>query len=126
MNPTSEYDGGGESSTRLLHELIGLPVLFADGRHAGQVNDVRLAPSDRIRGALSELVTDGLVVGRPRAGTLLGYDRRPDQGPLIVRALVRAIHRQTGYVPWTSVAAVDFGTGQVRLLVDSLDRLERA
>jgi sporulation protein YlmC with PRC-barrel domain len=126
MNPTSEYDGGGEPSTRLLHELIGLQVRFADGRNAGNVHDVRLAPSDRVRGVLSELVTDGLVVGRPRPGTLLGYDRSPEQGPAIVRVLVRVIHRHTGYVPWTSVVAVDFDSGEVRLSVDSLDRLERA
>jgi hypothetical protein len=125
MSPTSEYDGP-DRSPRRLHELIGLEVRYAGGAHAGSVNDVRLAPSDRVRGVLSELVTDGLVVGRQRPGTLLGYDRRREQGPLIVRAMVLALHRRTGYVPWGSVATVDFDARVVQLSVDSLERLEEA
>lgn len=127
MNPSGEYDGqGGRPASRRLHELLGMPVRFSDGGHAGYVNDVRLAPSDRLRGTLNQLVTDGLVVGSRRHGTLLGYDRRSEQGPLIVAAVVRAMHRHSGYVAWTSVRDIDFERGTVQLSVDSLGRLEEA
>ncbi|HET6627789.1 MAG TPA: hypothetical protein VFG63_15465 [Nocardioidaceae bacterium] len=124
MNPRSEYGGRPDASSPRLSSLIGLPVRFANGQHAGYVNDVRFAPSDRVRGSLSELVTHGLVVGRHRRGTMLGYDRRREQGPLLVRVVVRAIQRDTGYVPWTSVRDVGPGDGVVQLSVDALDELE--
>jgi sporulation protein YlmC with PRC-barrel domain len=125
MNPKGEYDAAGGSPRVRLHDLLGLPVLLAGGDRAGYVNDVRLAPSDRRRGRLPELVTEGLVVGRRRNGTLLGYDRRQEQGPLVVRAVLRVLHRHTGYVPWSSVREVDLESGEVRLGVDSLRPLLR-
>lgn len=123
MNQKNEYDEHS-ASPRQLHELIGVPVRFANGEPAGYVNDVRLAPSQRVRGPLSELVTDGLVIGARKHGTLLGYDRKREQGPLIVRAAVLALHRHSGYVPWTSVSDVDPDGALVRLRVDSLESLE--
>lgn len=97
-----------------ISELIGLPVEFADGRPAGFVDDVRLKSRDR-------LVTDGLVVGVRQHGSLLGYERRRRQGPAMVRALVRARNRNTGYVAWTSVAEIDTEQGVVRLRTGELD-----
>lgn len=113
-----------KNEARRLSELLGLAVQFADGRAAGFVNDVRLGSTDRVRGLHCELATEGLVVGRRRHGSLLGYDRRPRQGPVMVRLLVRALHRHSGYVPWTSVRDIDWDQGVLSLRVDRLDRLE--
>ena len=105
---------------RRLSELIGLRVELADGRHAGFVQDVRLRGSQRLAGLFPELVTDGLVIGPHPRGTLLGYDRRRDQGPALVRWLVRARHRHSFYAAWESVADLDTEHGVVRLRVTEL------
>jgi hypothetical protein len=109
-----------------LTELAGMRVRFADGRGGDQVIDVRLAPSSRVRGQTSELVVDGLVVGRMRPGTMFGYDRHPDQGPWMIRALVRHLHRHTGYLAWDDVERVDWEQGVVLLRVDELRELAPA
>lgn len=41
-------------------------------------------------------------------------------GPVLVRLLVRALHRHTGYVAWSDVGEVDWDAGVVRLGVDGL------
>lgn len=115
-----------KSERRRLGEMLGLSVRFADGRSAGFVNDVRLGSTDRVRGLHSELATEGLVVGQRRHGSMLGYDRNAEQGPLMVRLVVRALHRHAGYVPWTSVRDIDWDEGVLTLRVDRLDRLERS
>ena len=109
------------SEVRRLDHLLGLPVEFADGTPAGFVNDVRLAPPPA---AASTLVVDGLLVDGRHAGSLLGYDRRNDQGPWLVRALVRALHRNAGYVAWSDVDRVEWDEGRVRLTTRRLGPLE--
>lgn len=109
-----------------LTELVGMGVRFADGRDGDRIIDVRLAPSARVRGLLSELVVDGLIVGRMRPGTLFGYDRHPDQGPWLIRKVVRFLHRHTGYLEWEDIEQVDWDARVVRLRVDELRRLNSA
>lgn len=113
-----------KNERRRLGEMLRLSVRFANGRSAGFVTDVRLGATDRVRGLHSELATEGLVVGRRRHGSMLGYDRKPEQGPLMVRLIVRALHRHTGYVPWTDVRDIDWDERVLNLRVDRLDRLE--
>lgn len=111
---------------RRLTDLLGMRVVLADGHDGDQVVDVRLAPSDRLRGVLTELEVTGLVVGRMRPGTLFGYDRYPSQGPWMIRTVVRRLHRHTGYAAWDDVASVDWDAGVVRLRVDELAPLTPA
>jgi hypothetical protein len=92
---------GGQSSARRLGDLIGAPVHDRSGRRLGIVTDVRLAPGPGVAGGRAELVTAGLLVDRHRVGGLLGYDRRGRQGPLVVRLVVRYLHRHLRYLPWT-------------------------
>ena len=98
-----------------LNDLLGMHVRFADGTDGDQVIDLRLAPGDRVRGQLAELVSTGLVVGRMRPGTLFGYDRDPEQGPWMVRVLMRRLHRHTGYLDWDDVSEIDWSSGIVQL-----------
>ncbi|HEY0891098.1 MAG TPA: hypothetical protein VGE38_15955 [Nocardioides sp.] len=84
-----------------LGDLLGLPVR-GGGRSLGRVIDVRVREGRRV---------DGLVVGRGGPGSLLGYDRRRDQGPWLVGAVVRWRHRHTGYVGRADVLSIDWGHG---------------
>ena len=106
-----------------MTELVGTHVRFADGRDGDLVVDVRLAPSARVPGLLAEYVVEGLVVGRARPGTLFGYDRHPEQGPWVVKKIVRFLHRHTGYVSWADVETVDWDAGVVRLRVNDVQHL---
>jgi hypothetical protein len=111
------------SDARRLDDLLSLPVEFADGSHAGFVNDVRLAPPPGDPHP-STLVVEGLLVDGRHAGSLLGYDRRREQRPWIIRTLVRALHRHAGYVAWSDVEQVSWDEGRVRLTTSRLGPLE--
>jgi hypothetical protein len=83
-----------------LGSLLGMAVHVSDdgpreapgppGPRIGQVLDARFVP-----GPEGFLELDSLLVGRGRPGALLGYDRRGDQGPWLVRAVVRVLQRHT-------------------------------
>jgi hypothetical protein len=75
---------------RRLSRLTGMDVLLPDGSRYGRVLDARFSPDEHGR-----MVLGSLIVGHGRPGSLLGYDRREAQGPRLVRALVRRIHRHT-------------------------------
>ncbi|HET6560841.1 MAG TPA: hypothetical protein VFG72_03120 [Marmoricola sp.] len=109
-----------------LDDLLGMTVRFADGSHGDQVTDVRLVPGDRVRGQLAELVTEGLIVGKHRPGTLFGYDRDPDQGPWLIRVIMRFVQRHTGYLEWGDVTRIDWSDGVVHVDRTSLRELKEA
>jgi hypothetical protein len=101
---------------RRISDLLGARVITLDGHEIGHINDVRLAPGQTIRGVRAELLVAGLVISDRHAGSMLGYDRRSDQGPWLVRALVRRLHRKARYLPWTAVEHVAWD--QKRITVD--------
>jgi sporulation protein YlmC with PRC-barrel domain len=92
-----------------LGSLGGMTVLEPDGHHAGHVLDARFEPAPD-----GSLVLRSLLVGRGGPGSLLGYDRRREQGPWLVARLVRLWHRDTRVVDLRS-ADIEWDTGQVRL-----------
>lgn len=96
-----------------LNDLLDLPVIAAAGRSLGRVIDVRLTETGTV---------DGLVVGRGGPGSLLGYDRRHDQGPWLVAALVRRLHRHSGYAARADVAQIGWGH-RIVLRTDGLAEL---
>ena len=97
-------------AARRLNDLLQLRVLLADRSEAGRVLDVRLANDHDGDGALRVV---GLVVGRGRPGSYLGYDRRGDMGPWLVNRVVRRLHRHSGYLEWADVRAVDWHAGEI-------------
>jgi sporulation protein YlmC with PRC-barrel domain len=108
------------SATRRIQDLLGAQVRSTAGRELGHVNDVRLVRGDQAD-PTSRLVVDGLVVADRHAGSLLGYDRKPDQGPVLLRLLVRALHRNAGLAPWRSVRQVDW---ESKVIVVDLTELQ--
>jgi sporulation protein YlmC with PRC-barrel domain len=108
MNPSDDPHG----PVHRLVDLLGAEVVDGEGRRLGRVNDVRFtAGSDE--GAGQELSVVGLVVAGRHEGSLLGYDRRPTQGPWLIRMIVRRLHRNAGYVPWTAVRTVEWAGRRV-------------
>ena len=107
-----------------LGDLLGFTVRTASGRALGHVNDVRLAPTSVVHGVFPELVTDGLVVAGRHAASMLGYDRRAEQGPWLVRKAVRWLHRDGGYLPWSAVEHIDWSASEVVVSTDRLEALE--
>jgi hypothetical protein len=89
--------------------LTGMAVRGPGDRSAGRVLDARFEPFGEHR-----LVLRSLLVGHGRPGSLLGYDRRSDQGPWVVRTVVRRLHRSTVIVD-AADADVDWTAGVVRL-----------
>lgn len=119
MTPSNGQHGGRHR----LASLLGMRVTTPDGNVLGRVNDVRLAPTEAVRGGNAQLTVDGIIVGDGHAGSFLGYDRRAEQGPRLVRWAVRALHRHAGYVPWDAVDNLDWADGRITLNRSAMDPL---
>ncbi|MGY2702322.1 hypothetical protein [Nocardioides sp. HB32] len=102
-----------------LGRLTGMGVLDPAGEQIGRVLDARFEPDG------GRLVLCSLIVGHGRPGSLLGYDRRSDQGPLLVRAVVRWMHRHTVIVA-AEDAEIDWPTATVRLRSRPTERPDHA
>ena len=125
--PPSSTPGPDEGSDRRrLVDLLGRPVVGPDGARLGFLADVRLAPTAAVDGVFPRLVVDGLVVDGRHVGSMLGYERRAEQGPWLLRRIVRRIHRDAGYLPWDAVARVDWDAEQVHVDRRDLDPLDVA
>ncbi|WP_370617889.1 PRC-barrel domain-containing protein [Mumia sp. Pv 4-285] len=103
-----------EPVRRRLSQLLGLEVVGPDGERVGYVNDVRAVLSAGTSGYTS-MTLEGLVVSHRTAGSLLGYDRRAEQGPALVRAVVFALHRHATFASFDDVEEIDLDRRQIRL-----------
>jgi hypothetical protein len=106
-----------------LNELLQMTVQEPDGVRLGRVLDVRLERETTEPGKRLRVV--GLVVGRGRPGSYLGYDRRPDMGPWLVNRVVRWLHRHSAYAAINDVE-LDWDAGVIRVERDRLRELEAA
>jgi hypothetical protein len=84
-------------------DLLGRPVLDATGRRIGVVTDLRCVQDGPLRGAMAAPRVHEVIISRRRTGSMLGYDRREQQGPWLVRRIVRWLHRDLLILPWESV-----------------------
>jgi hypothetical protein len=98
-------------------DLLGAPVLDRDGRQVGVVTDLRCVQDGPVRGSMAAPRVDALVVSRRHTGSLLGYDRRDQQGPWLIRAAVRRLHRHLLVVPWSAVGGYPGPGEPIRLAV---------
>lgn len=109
---------------RRLGRLTGMDVYNPEGLRIGRVTDVRFEPvgpgDSTPRGATDSdvagqrLVMTSLIVGHGRPGSMLGYDRRSEQGPWLVKTVVRWLHRHTVIVD-AADAEIDWASASVRL-----------
>ena len=95
-------------------DLIGQPVVDATGRRVGVVTDLRCVQDGPLRGAMAAPRVRSVVVSRRRAGSMLGYNRPGQQGPWLVRLIVRWLHRDLLIVPWESI---QLANGEIRTLM---------
>jgi len=94
-------------------DLLGRPVLDSAGRRLGVVTDLRCVQDGPLRGAMAAPRVRCLIVSRRRVGSMLGYDRRGQQGPWLVRLFVRWLHRDLLIVPWETAQLTDGPDGKL-------------
>jgi hypothetical protein len=92
-----------------LGRLTGMNVYGPDGRRIGRVLDARFEHDPAGR-----LVLASLIVGHGGPGSLLGYDRRGERGPWLVRTVVRWLLRHSAIVGAENVD-ISWGDHEVRL-----------
>lgn len=100
-------------------ELIGRDVVDRAGRQVGVVTDLRCVLDGPRRGALPAPRVEALMISQRHTGAVLGYDRQAQQGPWLVRAVIRWLHRGLRVVPWTLVESHQ-PTVTLRVDVDEL------
>ncbi|NYI99866.1 sporulation protein YlmC with PRC-barrel domain [Nocardioides thalensis] len=96
---------------RRLGTLLAMRVVPADGDVLHVLDAHLTAPPDQP--GRHRVVS--LVVGHGRPGSLLGYDRRREQGPWLVATAVRHLHRHTRLVELGPEVAIDWEQGEVRV-----------
>jgi sporulation protein YlmC with PRC-barrel domain len=102
-----------------LNDLLGADVVDAAGEPVGRVTDVRLAQTGPVgSGVLARFVVESLLVSPHHAGSLFGYERRHDQGPMLLRAVVRLMHRRAVMVRWDAVDEWDVDARRITLTRD--------
>lgn len=106
-------DPGRSGVRRLADDLLGAEVVGPADESLGNVLDLRLAPSGAADD--SALVLTDLLVGRGRPGSYLGYDRSGDQGPWLVRSVVRWLHRDSGMVAAANIHDIDWDRRRVHV-----------
>jgi sporulation protein YlmC with PRC-barrel domain len=73
--------------------LTGMKVYGPNKDLLGRVLDARFEP-----GPTGRLTLASLIVGHGRPGSLLGYERRNERGPWLVRTAVLRLHRHSAIV----------------------------
>src|SRR4051794_29626576 len=106
-----------------LSDLLECEVVDREGTSWGQVHDALLlqdGPLQQSNQAAFRL--HGLLAGPGSLGARLGYtDRRgyekhqETKGPLPIKALMRHLHRDAVYIPWSAIARIEPG----RIVVDA-------
>lgn len=97
-------DDGGQ----LLSDLLGAQVRSAAGDDLGTVLDVCAEAVAPTEAAVGVLRVSGLSFGARATGTELGYTEDPRQGPFLLAAVFRRLHRNHRFVPIEAVAGIDW------------------
>jgi len=97
----------------ILGDLLGTPVLDADGGRLGRVADVRFVLDGTPHQLMAEPRLLGLVVGPHSASSFMGYERNGLTRPRLIARILRWRHRGSFLVLWEDIAVM--GTDAVRL-----------
>jgi hypothetical protein len=93
-------------------DLIGLDVYDSAEQRVGVVTDLRCRQDGPLIGAMQAPRVAALIVTGRHTGSLLGYDRRSQQGPWLIRVVVRRLHRHAVLIQWEDIADT---TGRITL-----------
>jgi hypothetical protein len=88
-------------------DFIGREVCDHRGARIGVITDLRCVQDGPLRGSAAMLRVDAALVSVRHTGATLGYDRRRRQGPWLIRAGVRRLHRAMRVLPWSTIADHD-------------------
>ncbi|RDV43608.1 PRC-barrel domain containing protein [Leifsonia sp. ku-ls] len=97
----------------ILSDLLGSPVLTADGERLGVVVDARLAMDGAPEGMLAVTRLYGLVVSPHSHSSFAGYERTGVNAPALIARLLRWRARGSVLVLWSDLAS--FSDDVVRL-----------
>lgn len=92
--------------TLLLSELLTYEA-FQGHDSQGTVHEVTAFTSTPRAPVIGQLEVNGFVIGPRDTGSTLGYDRHPEHGPLILRAMIRALHRHDLRVSVAELQEID-------------------
>jgi hypothetical protein len=84
-------------------DLIGGEVVDADGTPVGVITDLRCVQDGPLRGTQALLRVDSVLISAHHTGSLLGYDRNKQQGPWLIRTIVRLLHRKMQVIKWADI-----------------------
>jgi hypothetical protein len=90
----------------LLSELLDKPVRSPGGTH-GRVVDVRFRRAARRGRHEGDLELVALIVSPHSRLSYYGYERGSVNGPAVIAAIVRWMHRDSHIIPWEFVTRVD-------------------
>jgi sporulation protein YlmC with PRC-barrel domain len=106
-----------------LSDLLGADVVDAAGDVVGQVTDVRLSQTGPVgAGVLAQFVVESLLVSPHHTGSLFGYERLHAQGPALLRAVVRRLHRHAFLVDVDAVRDWNLDDHRITLHADHRPR----
>jgi sporulation protein YlmC with PRC-barrel domain len=102
-------------------DLIGLDVFDSADKRIGEVVDLRCRQDGPLIGAMQAPRIAALIVSGRHTGSLLGYDRRGQQGPWLIRIVVQALHRHAVLIPWEDIADT---AGRITLRLGAAEPIE--
>jgi sporulation protein YlmC with PRC-barrel domain len=111
-----------ETQTILLSRLLTFHA-FQGEEDLGTVHEVQAQSRTSNAPVVGPLAVSGYVIGPRATGSTMGYDRHPEHGPLIIRALIRGLHRNDARVEASDVTTFDIV--QRRLIVQRRQRSSR-
>ncbi|MEV8213381.1 PRC-barrel domain-containing protein [Leifsonia sp. NPDC077715] len=101
----------------ILSDLLGSPVLTADGENIGEVVDARFVLDGPPDGMLAAARLHGLVVSPHSRGSFAGYERTGVDAPALIARFLRWRARGSVLVLWTDLAS--FTDDIIRLRPDA-------
>jgi hypothetical protein len=108
-----------------LSDVLGLPVLDADGVEVGRVADLRLVRSGPELGNFGPAYAiEGLIVNPGRRGSFYGYERGDVSHPMLLGWLFDKLHKGSRYAAWESVVGIGDDGVTLRVRGDDLPALE--
>ena len=107
-----------------MSDLLGRPVVAADGTGLGRVVDVRLVQDGPALESFGPaLRVDSLIVGRRGVAVRLGYGRADLQGPWLLKSLLQRLARDAHVVAFDDVEAIHDDRIRLKTPADSVPRL---